>query len=227
MRDGEYIIHLRILSQHALHIALEALRIVPKTTADMDEKSIPSFGAPDTEAIENSSSDEQSASGEEVLLADSVRCPATKATPLPNAKCGKCNKRVAREGCTQLACLQCCDDETGCESHKKPRAHALRKEQVLAGTTEVQRLAAAKRSMRIPAGRFFREPGFVYQGDTVVIWDLRAYARNPKWKEEAVRKSMRRSKATRHSLVRRLRNSRKRFHRIMNELFLASQESKL
>ena len=145
-----------------------------------------------------------------------------KATP-SNVKCGKCSKRMAREGCTQLACLQCCDDFNGCESHRKPRAHALWKEQVLAGTTDVQSLAAAKRKMRIPAGRVFREPGFVYQGDTVVIWDLRAFARNPKWREEAIRKSIRRSKVTpRH--IPRLRNSRKRFRRLMTELYLARQQ---
>ena len=152
---------------------------------------------------------------------------STKEVPSMNAKCVKCNKRLAREGCTQSACLPCCDDVAGCESHAKPRAHALWKEQVLAGTTEVQQLAAAKLKMRIPAGRFFREPGFVYQGDTVVIWDLRAYARNPKWREDAVRKSVRRSKAAVHSHVPRLKNSRKRFHRLMHELYLASQESQL
>ena len=148
-------------------------------------------------------------------------------------KCVKCHKRVAREGCTQTACLNCCDDVEGCETHRKPRAQALMKEQILAGTTEVQRLAAAKRRMRIPdTGRFFREPGFVYQGDTVVIWDLRAYADHPKWRDEAVRKAMRRQKARQHhrlegsAVVQNpLRNSRKRFHRIVQERYLASQKS--
>jgi len=152
-------------------------------------------------------------------------------------KCTKCQKRVAREGCTQTSCLPCCTDLEGCETHRKQRAQALWKEQVRAGTTDVQRLAAAKRRMRM--GRFFREPGFVYQGDTVVIWDLRAYASNPKWREEAVRKAMRRKKAEQNngggaaavsssttsssSGVRpRLRNSRKRFHRIVEERYRAA-----
>ena len=131
-------------------------------------------------------------------------------------KCAKCQKRMAREACTQGACLTCCDDLEGCEVHKKPRAQALLKEQILAGTTETQKLAAARRRMRIPdSGRFFKEPGFVYQGDTVVIWDVRAYARNPKWREDAVRKSVRRQRAlVLKDHYRPLRNSRKRFRRI-------------
>lgn len=145
-----------------------------------------------------------------------------------NVKCVKCNRRLAREGCTQSACILCCEDLTGCESHRKPRLHALWKEQVLAGTTEVQQLAAAKRKMRIPSGRrFFREPGFVYQGDTVVIWDLQAYAQNPKWRDDAVRKAVRRSKSTCHNnspTFRRLRNSRKRFRRLMHEFYLKFKE---
>lgn len=156
------------------------------------------------------------------------------------SKCSKCNKRIAREGCTQLACIQCCDDLVGCEIHKKPRAHAIWKEKILNGTTDVQRMAAAKRNMRIPAGRFFREPGFVYQGDTVVIWDVRAYARNPKRREEAIRKSLRRRSSSSISsvaktdqqqqrqgeghVVPRLRNSRKRFRQIFaNANVLASR----
>lgn len=134
-------------------------------------------------------------------------------------KCSKCQKRLAREGCTQMACLNCCSDLDGCETHKKPRAQALLKEQILAGTTETQKLAAAKRRMRIPeTGRFFREPGFVYQGDTVVIWDLRAYASNPKWREDALRKSIRRKRARSLEAHRPpLRTSRKRFHRIVEK----------
>ena len=136
-------------------------------------------------------------------------------------KCAKCQKRMAREACTQAACLNCCDDLEGCETHKKPRAQALLKEQILAGTTEVQKLAAAKRRMRIPAsGRFFKEPGFVYQGDTVVIWDVRAFARNAKWREDAVRKSARRQRAlVLEDHHRTLRTSRKRFRRIVQNWY--------
>jgi hypothetical protein len=160
----------------------------------------------------------------------------------PNkVKCRKCDKRTAKEGCTQLACIQCCDDDLGCESHKKQRALALWKEQVLAGKTDVQIEAARIRKMRIQNGIgkqrcFFREPGFVYQGDTVVVWDIRAYASNPKWRDDAIRKSTRRKRAELAAKIgvhengstlphRRLRNSRKRFSRIMNVLYESMGQS--
>jgi hypothetical protein len=161
---------------------------------------------------------------------------ALAAPVAPNkVKCQKCDKRSAKEGCTQLACIQCCDDGLGCESHKKQRSLAIWKEQVLSGTTDVQIEAARIRKMKIQSGNgkqrcFFREPGFVYQGDTVVIWDIRAYASNPKWRDDAIRKSTRRKRAELATKIgvhengttfpnRRLRNSRKRFSRIMNDLY--------
>jgi hypothetical protein len=142
-------------------------------------------------------------------------------------KCVKCSRRVARDGCTQQACLLCCNDVEGCESHRRPRQQAAWKEQVLAGTTAVQRAAAERRRLRIPAKSFMREPGFVYSGDTVVIWDIRVFASVPKWKEDALRKSLRRKKQQLESATlaqeerrpKRLRNSRKRFHRIMEERY--------
>ena len=122
-----------------------------------------------------------------------------------------------------MACLVCCDDLEGCTTHQKPRAQALLKEQILAGTTATQTMAAAQRRRRIPdAGRFFKEPGFVYQGDTVVIWDLRAYAQNIKWREDAVRKSVRRQRANALHQDRNrplLRTSRKRFHRLTQKWY--------
>lgn len=147
-----------------------------------------------------------------------------------NAKCQVCLRRLARDGCTQRACIQCCTDISGCVSHQKPRAQTLWKEQVLAGTTETQLWAAQQRRMRLmdkaSSGKrrgFFREPGFVYQGDTVVIWDIRSYASNPKWKEDAIRKSVRRNRAIESTVpAPRLRNNRKRFQKIMNDLYLAS-----
>jgi hypothetical protein len=142
----------------------------------------------------------------------------------------KCNKRLAREGCTQTACLHCCDDVDGCISHQKPRAQAHFKEQILAGTTLVQQEANAKRKLQLCApskGKFFfREPGFKYQGDTVVIWDVRAYAQNPRWKEDAIRKALRRQKATNNNtdweILPPLRNSRKRFHQLVEQWYQTS-----
>ena len=145
-----------------------------------------------------------------------------------NDKCCKCDKRLAREGCTQSACLLCCTDLSGCESHKKSRAQAQWKKDVLAGTTDIQVLAAQLRKRRIPEApgkRFFRESGFLYQGDTVVIWDVQEYSRNSKWKDDAIRKSLRRRKATNPYDRPRLRINRQRFRRIMNDLYRIATES--
>ena len=153
------------------------------------------------------------------------------ATSLPFAtiRCTKCIKRKAREGCTLSACLLCCADD-GCPVHKKAKEQRAWREQVIAGTTGVQRWATEKRRKRIPAGRF-REPGFVYQGDTIILWNLRTYARNAKWREEAIRKSRRRNGAQTNATLststasrrcRPLRNSRQRFTRIVEELYQKS-----
>jgi hypothetical protein len=94
----------------------------------------------------------------------------------------------------------------------------------------VQLEAAAKRKLQLRApskGKFFfREPGFKYQGDTVVIWDVRAYAQNPRWKEDAIRKAVRRQKATNNhkdwEILPPLRNSRKRFHHLVEQWYQTS-----
>lgn len=70
--------------------------------------------------------------------------------------------------CTQSVCLKCCDDD-GCEVHKEQREQALFREEVFAGTSLLQLQAKDKRSKLVAKGRF-REPGFCYMGDTVVIW---------------------------------------------------------
>jgi hypothetical protein len=68
-------------------------------------------------------------------------------------------------------CFKCCTD-ISCSSHKQQRERATWKTQVLNGTTDIQLAAKEKRRKRLPKGRF-KEPGFVYLGDTVVIWDIR------------------------------------------------------
>jgi hypothetical protein len=62
---------------------------------------------------------------------------------------------------------------------------------VLVGTTPLQRRAQDMRSKAIPSGRF-KESGFSYLGDSVVLWDLQQYMANPAWRDEAVRKSKKR-----------------------------------
>ena len=120
-------------------------------------------------------------------------------------------------GCTRLLCLKCCNDEN-CAVHKEQREQALFREQVLKGTSLIQRQAREKRSKLIRKGRF-REPGFCYMGDTVVIWNLREYLKNPKWKEDALRKSSKRNSRSSERQTKPLMNSRKRFRRIINELY--------
>ena len=75
----------------------------------------------------------------------------------------------------------------------------------MTGTTPIQIQAKEMRtSMRVNSNngknknttrsrdRFFRETGFEYLGDTVVIWNLSNYLDKPKWKEEALRKAAKR-----------------------------------
>jgi hypothetical protein len=152
--------------------------------------------------------------------------------PTSSSKCTQCSKRFAVKGCAQTACTLCCSDET-CEKHKRLREQAEWKEQVISGTTWVQSEAKMKRSKLLKHGRF-REPGFVYQGDTVIIWSLRDYVSNPKWREDALRKSNRRRARTTdaieaNDLTQKLlnkpkRNRRKRFHRMMEILYKKSLE---
>lgn len=88
-------------------------------------------------------------------------------------KCSICGIRRLTKCCSAKACLQCCVD-TNCLGHKKARANALFRQRVLAKTTPVQQEAARIRSMKISSLRF-KEAGFKYIGDTVVIWNLREY----------------------------------------------------
>lgn len=137
-----------------------------------------------------------------------------------------------------MSCFKCCQN-LNCPGHKQAREQAAWKEKVVSGTTDVQKLAKELRSkQRLPPKRF-KEPGFVYTGDTIVIWNLREYMKNPKWREDAVRKSVRRK--DRHTATnfsagkdsfqthatnqrRPGGNSRRRFHRIIEELYRQSLE---
>jgi len=164
------------------------------------------------------------------LVKDPTNTPQEPAaSPKSSAKCGLCSKRMSREGCTRQACLQCCSDDN-CESHRKSKENAIWKQQVLSGTTDVQNMVNAIRKKTIRKGRF-REIGFRYQGDTVIIWDLREYRRNSKWKEDAMRKSARRSareeQVTSDGLqpFRSLGSRRKRFHRLIEEHYKRSAGS--
>jgi hypothetical protein len=98
---------------------------------------------------------------------------------------------------------------------------------VLSGTTREQKRAAAKRASAVRKG-VFREPAFMYMGQTVTIWNFSDYMENPKWKDDAIRRSEKRRarlEINRNSSVS-LRNNRKRFHRIMESLYQESRGNK-
>ncbi len=89
------------------------------------------------------------------------------------------------------------------------------KEKVLAGTTDVQKQAAQLRRNRLTPGTF-REPLFQYVGDSIVLWNLRDYVKNPKWREEAIRKSKRRSAG----MAQRVANRKRRtLNQIVDDLY--------
>jgi hypothetical protein len=88
----------------------------------------------------------------------------------------------------------------------------------LEGTTDVQQLAVAKRRALLRKSRF-RETGFQYTGDTVVVWNVTDYYDNPKWREDARRRAKRRQQQAEDGIqdptqVRQaLKSSRKRFRK--------------
>lgn len=137
------------------------------------------------------------------------RLRVTKRLP-SSMLCIKCNTQEADSDCN--VCSACCD-RIACKIHG-PKLKAA----ILAKTTDVQKAAAIERSNRIPKGRF-REPNFKYQGDTVVIWDIREFRRNPEWRKEAMKKAFRQLKYLDETTALRLKSSRKRFHRVIQELY--------
>ena len=149
------------------------------------------------------------------------------------AKCTKCGTRQARKGCTKSACLACCTDED-CEAHRESREQAQWREKLLAGKTDIQLRAKAKRSKVINKGQF-REKEFGYIGDTVIIWNIHEYMANPKWKDDALRKANRRNarvsgkannspknKKKKTITKRRSNNPGGRFRRVMEDLYQSS-----
>jgi hypothetical protein len=154
--------------------------------------------------------------------------PRKKAKKEDQAKCSKCNKRLARRACSQAACISCCTD-VACEGHKEAREAAQWKEDVLKGTTDVQQQAKAKRAMAVLPGSF-RESGFLFLNQTITIWNRQEFMSNKKWREDAVRRAdKRQARRSMSRTVKPIRNSIQRFRRKMNELYQKSlkQESTL
>lgn len=98
------------------------------------------------------------------------------------------------------------------------------REQVSAGTTEVQIQAADLRRRKLK--RPLREPQWKFVGDTLVIWDIRAYAKSSKNREDALRKSKRRFASelstNQSGVAKKMSSRRQRFHEVMEKLYQAS-----
>jgi hypothetical protein len=188
-----------------------------------------------------SSSSSSNASGKSVSPPKSatILSPSVVATATTTGKCIKCHRRKSAEGCLDQACLACCTQTTACLVHKRGRDYNAWKAQVLAGDTPIQLQAADIRSRRLPpkCKLVTREPAFKYTGDTIVIWNVREYLANPKWRDDAIRKSTRRlaraedaaksaTSATGGAVKvpRRLGNSRRRFGQWLDTKFKESLE---
>ena len=100
------------------------------------------------------------------------------------------------------------------------------REQIMSGTTAVQLALQTKKSKAIGKGRF-REPGFTFMGDTVIIFSLKEYLANPKWKDDALRKANKRRarESGNTTVVVGWRNNRKRFRMIMQKLYEKSLQA--
>ena len=103
----------------------------------------------------------------------------------------------------------------------------------MAGTATINQMAARQRKLAIKPGAFPGEAAFQYLNESLLVWDARAYMSNPKWREDAIRRSEK-NKRAREVYLSSLPSSRgvkgsdkregrrKRFSRIMNELYEAS-----
>ena len=86
--------------------------------------------------------------------------------------------------------MQCCTDPS-CERHLQMRKDNEHKSDILNDRTVYHIKAKEIRNKAVKKARF-REPGFLYAGDTVIIWDIYQFARNKQWCDEASRKSIKR-----------------------------------
>jgi len=135
--------------------------------------------------------------------------------------------------CSQLACMKCCTDIDGCEGHRAMREEKRRQEEILDGTSAVNVRAAKQRRMTVTPGAFPGEPAFRYLQESLIVWDCRQYLDNPKWREDAIRRSERNKrarevfaggagKAEEKTFPKKKEGRKRRFQRIMTELYDAS-----
>lgn len=93
---------------------------------------------------------------------------------------------------------------------------------MLKGTTQVQQGAKAKRASAVLPGTF-HEPGLRYMKQSIEIWNRRKFLANPKWRGDAIRRvDKRRALKMMRATTKPIRNSIKRFRRVMDDLYLKS-----
>lgn len=161
----------------------------------------------------------------QIINVDDVTLNTNPVDDTIDSKCIVCRSRLYRENCTRQACSLCCNDDE-CEDHRIIKRKAQLKAQILEGKHYIQQHAAQIRSNHISSitRRLLpiREPNIVYQGETVVIWDIREYAKNKKWRDNAVRKSLRRRR-TKTTINNEnnvyIRNNLKRFYNICEKRY--------
>lgn len=71
---------------------------------------------------------------------------------------------------------------------------------MLDGTDRITQAAKKKRESKVGPGAF-HDSNLQYFGDTVVIWDVKEFMANPKWREDAMRRSRNRKDVDSMKLV--------------------------
>lgn len=99
----------------------------------------------------------------------------------------------------------------------------------MAGTTDIQIRAKAKRNNAVLPGAF-REPGFIFLNQSIEIWNRKKFMANRKWRDDAIRRADKRRARMAKRTAKPIRNSVRRFQRVMNDLYrksLVGKEDKL
>ena len=108
------------------------------------------------------------------------------AAPQP---CKKCTVKKSKAGCRTQTCIACCKD-TNCAAHNEARSRQVNQAKLLSGDNVQARLAKYLREGKLArasqtgpyaglGGDFF-EQCFDYHGETVKVWDLRDFVKDPR-----------------------------------------------
>lgn len=176
----------------------------------------------------NASPTSPSREGEMIAACSEALSPTSTGT---GEKCVKCGKRYKKSGCSQQACLKCCSDEN-CDGHRALRGEKRRQDEIFAGTHNINRLARRQRSLAVK-NRAFTEPSFHFLNETLLIWSSKDFLANPKWREDAIRRSVKNkrsreamlgdaARATIQQAKKKNEGRRKKFQRVMEQLYEAS-----